>query len=282
MDACATMNIIVVISARVWEYSKGRPLSKGMEEDDMEDVLPADWRRQRAEDNFILANQNVYPTTDGDDDQGGGVDDQRGEERLQGLQICQESTRTSLLESMLSCKLLRMLFQDECGGGPDDERHQRRNGSGKWAHTQAKIEHIAIFLATRPNQRKRLSRLGAVRLSREEARTIIMRKKKAFNFFATVAVKKIVYVDDIMIPVDQENMPYASAFELFLECGNDHISRTFDMLMAMLNADRNLPDHNILREINCTTKANINQSIPGLGHIFRQQRHPELADLPDI
>eukprot|EP00972_Heterocapsa_arctica_P013896 2047371-Heterocapsa_arctica.AAC.1 len=35
-----------------------------MEEDDMEDVLHAGWRRQRAEDNFILANQNVFPTTD--------------------------------------------------------------------------------------------------------------------------------------------------------------------------------------------------------------------------
>eukprot|EP00972_Heterocapsa_arctica_P076486 11282399-Heterocapsa_arctica.AAC.1 len=35
-----------------------------MEEDDMEDVLYADWRRQRAEDNFILANQSVFPTTD--------------------------------------------------------------------------------------------------------------------------------------------------------------------------------------------------------------------------
>eukprot|EP00972_Heterocapsa_arctica_P068383 10104503-Heterocapsa_arctica.AAC.1 len=33
---------------------------------------------------------------------------------------------------MLSCELLRMLFQDECGGGSHDERHQRRNGSGNW------------------------------------------------------------------------------------------------------------------------------------------------------
>eukprot|EP00972_Heterocapsa_arctica_P030545 4496606-Heterocapsa_arctica.AAC.1 len=61
-----------------------------------------------------------------------------------------------------------------------------------------------------------LSRLGAVRLSRIEARNITWMKKKAFNFFATVAVKKFVHVDDIMIPVNQENMAYASAFELFL------------------------------------------------------------------
>eukprot|EP00972_Heterocapsa_arctica_P110584 16283103-Heterocapsa_arctica.AAC.1 len=38
----------------------------------------------------------------------------------------------------------------------------------------------------------------------------------------------------------------------------------------------------MLSEINCRTKANIIQSILGLGHIFRQQRHPELSDLPDI
>eukprot|EP00972_Heterocapsa_arctica_P070984 10487719-Heterocapsa_arctica.AAC.1 len=70
-----------------------------------------------------------------------------------------------------------------------------------------------------------LSRLGAVRRSREEARTIIMMKKKAFNFYATVAVKKFVYVDDILIPVDPENMAYANAFELFLEFGNDHCAK---------------------------------------------------------
>eukprot|EP00972_Heterocapsa_arctica_P013698 2021493-Heterocapsa_arctica.AAC.1 len=75
-----------------------------------------------------------------------------------------------------------------------------------------------------------LSRLGAVRLSREEARTIIIMKKKAFNFFATVAVNKFVYVDDILIPVDQDNMAYASTFELFLEFGNDHCSKVFDKL----------------------------------------------------
>eukprot|EP00972_Heterocapsa_arctica_P046990 6934256-Heterocapsa_arctica.AAC.1 len=62
-------------------------------------------------------------------------------------------------------------------------------------------------------QRRMLSRLGAVRLSREEARNIIWMKKKAFDFFATVAVKKFVYVEDIMIPVDRESMAYASAFE---------------------------------------------------------------------
>eukprot|EP00972_Heterocapsa_arctica_P078525 11580327-Heterocapsa_arctica.AAC.1 len=77
-------------------------------------------------------------------------------------------------------------------------------------------------------------------------------------------------------------MAYASTFELFLEFGNDHCSEVFDKMMDMLNADRHFPDYNIRREINSTTKANIIQSILGLGQIFRQQRHPELADLPDI
>eukprot|EP00972_Heterocapsa_arctica_P005246 777666-Heterocapsa_arctica.AAC.1 len=35
-----------------------------MEEDWMSAVPPADWRRQRTEDNLIMANQDVTPTTD--------------------------------------------------------------------------------------------------------------------------------------------------------------------------------------------------------------------------
>eukprot|EP00972_Heterocapsa_arctica_P068898 10179502-Heterocapsa_arctica.AAC.1 len=52
--------------------------------------------------------------------------------------------------------------------------------------------------------------------------------------------------------------------------------------MDRLNADRPVQNYSILTEINCTMKANIIQSILGLGHVFRQQRHPELTDLPDI
>eukprot|EP00972_Heterocapsa_arctica_P054770 8072644-Heterocapsa_arctica.AAC.1 len=84
-----------------------------------------------------------------------------------------------------------------------------------------------------------------------------------------------------MIPVDRESMAYASAFELYLEYGNDHYSQIFDMLMERLNANGPV-QYSMLSEINCRTKANIIQSILGLGHIFRQQRHPELSDLPDI
>eukprot|EP00972_Heterocapsa_arctica_P004182 620081-Heterocapsa_arctica.AAC.1 len=63
-----------------------------------------------------------------------------------------------------------------------------------------KIEYIANFLATRPVQRSRLSKFGAVRVSRTEARNIIRMKKKAFYLFVTVAVTKFVYVDDTMTP----------------------------------------------------------------------------------
>eukprot|EP00972_Heterocapsa_arctica_P024145 3559869-Heterocapsa_arctica.AAC.1 len=35
-----------------------------MEEDEQEGVLPLNWRRQRAEYSFVLAHQNIYPTTD--------------------------------------------------------------------------------------------------------------------------------------------------------------------------------------------------------------------------
>eukprot|EP00972_Heterocapsa_arctica_P070567 10425083-Heterocapsa_arctica.AAC.1 len=55
-------------------------------------------------------------------------------------------------------------------------------------------------------------------------------KKKAFNFFATVAVKKFGCVDDTMTPVDTEDMAFASAFALFLESGNDHLAKMFDRI----------------------------------------------------
>eukprot|EP00972_Heterocapsa_arctica_P047883 7062188-Heterocapsa_arctica.AAC.1 len=68
----------------------------------------------------------------GDNDQGGGFNDYRRKERLPGAQVCQKPVRTYGLEHMLSCKLLWMLLQDACCGGPHDERHQRRNSGGDW------------------------------------------------------------------------------------------------------------------------------------------------------
>eukprot|EP00972_Heterocapsa_arctica_P014898 2193271-Heterocapsa_arctica.AAC.1 len=108
-------------------------------------------------------------------------------------------------------------------------------------------------------QRRRLSKFGAVRLSRIEARKIIRMKKKASNLFATVAVKKYVYVDDMMIPVGSEDMAYASAFELILEYGNDHLANIFDRLQKRLNKNRTVPIDTLLNDINTRTKANIIQ-----------------------
>eukprot|EP00972_Heterocapsa_arctica_P046562 6871441-Heterocapsa_arctica.AAC.1 len=84
------------------------------------------------------------------------------------------------------------------------------------------------------------------------------------------------------MPLDEANRGFASAFELVLEYGIDHISKVFNILMEKLNASRVKKDYTILNEINQITKANIIQSILGLGHVYRQQRHPELMDLPFI
>eukprot|EP00972_Heterocapsa_arctica_P005515 814916-Heterocapsa_arctica.AAC.1 len=83
----------------------------------------------------------------------------------------------------------------------------RRSHIWRQASTLLKIEHavIVFFLAARPMQRRTLSRFGAVRLSREEARNIIWMTKKATHFFATVAVTKFVYVDDSDIGGSREH-----------------------------------------------------------------------------
>eukprot|EP00972_Heterocapsa_arctica_P085347 12578428-Heterocapsa_arctica.AAC.1 len=81
-------------------------------------------------------------------------------------------------------------------------------------------------------------------------------KKKAFNFFATVAVHKFGYVDDTMTPVESRDMAYASAFESFLEYGNDHLARTFDRIEEHLNK-RRASIYTLLNNINTITKASI-------------------------
>ncbi len=63
-----------------------------------------------------------------------------------------------------------------------------------------------------------------------------------------------------------------------LEQGNTHLARTFDHWLN--NIERRTYPESSLRDLNFITKANIILSILGLGHIFRQQRHQELRDLP--
>eukprot|EP00972_Heterocapsa_arctica_P028072 4129932-Heterocapsa_arctica.AAC.1 len=79
----------------------------------------------------------------------------------------------------------------------DDNNEETTMAIGGWkqsicwieANTRQNIEYIAYCLATRPAQRRILSKFGADRLARTEAMNIIKMKKKAFNFFTTVAVK---------------------------------------------------------------------------------------------
>eukprot|EP00972_Heterocapsa_arctica_P050305 7397695-Heterocapsa_arctica.AAC.1 len=85
----------------------------------------------------------------------------------------------------------------------------------------------------------------------------------------------------MMTPVDSEDMAYAITFELFMEYGNDHLAKIFDRLQERLNKSRARIE-TLLNESNTRTKANIIQSILGLGQIFRQQQHSELLDMPDI
>eukprot|EP00972_Heterocapsa_arctica_P029641 4366586-Heterocapsa_arctica.AAC.1 len=59
-----SMSTPAVRLARNFPKLKGRTSNEKMEEDWMAESQPADWRRQRAEDNFVLANQDVRPTTD--------------------------------------------------------------------------------------------------------------------------------------------------------------------------------------------------------------------------
>eukprot|EP00972_Heterocapsa_arctica_P039497 5816581-Heterocapsa_arctica.AAC.1 len=85
----------------------------------------------------------------------------------------------------------------------------------------------------------------------------------------------------MMTPADSEDMAYASAFELFLEYGNNHLANIFDRLQERLNKHRTRIEA-LPNEINTRTKANIIYSILGLGQICRQHQHPELLDMPDI
>eukprot|EP00972_Heterocapsa_arctica_P053462 7874178-Heterocapsa_arctica.AAC.1 len=73
----------------------------------------------------------------------------------------------------------------------------------------------------------------------------------------------------MMTPVDADNMAYASAFELFLEYGNDHLANIFDRIQERLNKN-SVRIETLLNNINTRTKANIIHSILGLGQIYRQ------------
>eukprot|EP00972_Heterocapsa_arctica_P082906 12216623-Heterocapsa_arctica.AAC.1 len=67
---------------------------------------------------------------------------------------------------------------------------------------------------------------------------MILKKRKAFNFFATVQVKKYVYLDDCMMILDEEGLGEVNAFEFFIECSTTHYAMVFDEIMRRLNEVR--------------------------------------------
>jgi hypothetical protein len=100
-----------------------------------------------------------------------------------------------------------------------------------------------------------------------------------------------VYLDDYMMPLDESGLGEANTIEFFIEYSTTHYAMVFDRIMERLYEGRiraaiatgiHKEDHSIIDDINKFTKANIMQSILGLGHIFREQAFTELMDLPHI
>eukprot|EP00972_Heterocapsa_arctica_P073523 10859627-Heterocapsa_arctica.AAC.1 len=89
-------------------------------------------------------------------------------------------------------------------------------------------------------------------------------KTQAFNFFVALEFKKYIYVDDVMISTDSEDLGYVDTLDFLLERGNDHCSKVFDKIEDALDQDRASREE-LLQEINARTKANIIHSILGLG-----------------
>jgi hypothetical protein len=294
-------------SAQIRLLTRGRTTLALMEAEEYydterEDYRPRQWRWQKEEENYVTAAQNIRPST------------------TMGTMVKVEELMT--VEERMHCvdhiTILSQCGQThwkicenrECYGcyfkknaivdlRTDDNKGETALTIGEWAGTlpwadatvAEKIEHIAIFLATKPRQRRLLAKLGAVRLTREEGRNIILKKRKAFNFFATVQVKKYVYLDDYMMPLDETGLGEANTIEFFIEYSTTHYAMVFDRIMERLNEDRvrtaiatgiHREDYSIIDDINKNTKANIMQSLLGLGQIFREQAFTELMDLPHI
>eukprot|EP00972_Heterocapsa_arctica_P066247 9772586-Heterocapsa_arctica.AAC.1 len=82
--------------------------------------------------------------------------------------------------------------------------------------------------------------------------------------------------------MDEEGLGEANAFEFFIEHSTTHFAMVFDKIMERLNDVRVRQDHSIIDDINKISKANIMQSVLGLGQIYREQVFTELLDLPNI
>jgi hypothetical protein len=154
-----------------------------------EDYRPRQWRWQRTEESYIVAAQNVRPSTN----MGTMIkveDLTTAEERRQCVQHTtilsecgQVHWKVCANGSCYGCYFKRNAIVDF---NTNDIKGETVIAMGEWARTTlwadattlAKIEHIAIYLATRPHQRRNLGKYGAVRLTREEGRNIILMKKR--------------------------------------------------------------------------------------------------------
>ena len=202
---------------------------------EMEDRRPTQWRRQRAEESYVMPAQNVRPTTT--------MSTMLNMEELMTIEErsrCMNRNRKDMRgqvspRTTSTCKQVswRICEDKDCYGcyfrmnaivdmSTNNIKGETVKAIGTWAckkvwadsSTLEQLEHIAIFLATRPRERLDLREFGAVRLTREEGRTIIRDKKKAFNFFALVNIKNVVYLDDMAMILDESGEP-AGTFDFF-------------------------------------------------------------------
>ena len=197
-----------------------------------EDHRPKQWRWQRTEESYVVPAQNVRPT----DTMGTMLNVEELMTLEEKNRCCGQKLGMGLGKMSICGQVNWNICEDrECYGCyfktnaiadmcTNNIKGDTTMAIGEWAckkewansSTLEQIEHIAIFLATRPKERQDLSRFGAVRLTREEGRTIIRDKKKYFNFFATVNIKRIIYLDDIATVVNESGGAEPSTFEFFL------------------------------------------------------------------
>eukprot|EP00972_Heterocapsa_arctica_P044885 6624163-Heterocapsa_arctica.AAC.1 len=87
-----------------------------------------------------------------------------------------------------------------------------------------KFTEIAIYLACKPKERKLLSELGAVRISRKEALDIIKSKQIPVNYDVVMVADQQEYVDDT---VDIVTLIF------YLDCRNQHYASYMDHTKCM-------------------------------------------------
>jgi hypothetical protein len=219
---------LVQTTQGAWSPRISAPMEDGeFHNSGVENHRPIQWRWQREEESYVLPAQNVRPTST--------MATMLNVEELMTIEerrrCMGENRRRSICKQVIwwTCKdkgCYGCYFKTKAivDMGTSDVKGETIKAIGQWKHKKIwadssileQIEHIAIFLATRPKERRELAIFGAVRLTREEGRTIIRDKKKAFNFYATVNIKRITYLDDCATIVDESGEAEPSTFEFFI------------------------------------------------------------------